>query len=341
MSRSKPGYAHADLLTGEGLAEALDGIDVVVHAATDGRRDVTATAKLIEALEAAGRPQLVFVSIVGVDRIPLGYYKDKVTIEGMVAAYGGTSLRASQFHDLVLSMAKALTKLPLVGFYPAFDVRPVEVHDVAVRLAEIVEGATAGAAGRFLRPAAAQHASAVAGIPHPNRQTTAARPDQAARTDLPGATGRRGNRARRRDRDVGGVPGPEAVSGGIRRNPTAAATPAAATSATVKSRRDTSVVAHAVAHGTPRPARPSAIRNSRAPSPDGATMTNVLMLMARAIAKTLPARPCRPGRCARTSSHTCRPAARYPPTHHAMLERIGRQVIGRSSGGRAAPPSPG
>src|SRR5687767_11263001 len=104
LSRSKPGFAHGDLLTGEGLAEALDGVDVVVHAATDGRRDVAATAKLIEALEATAatetgnRPQLVFVSIVGVDRIPLGYYRDKVTIEGMVAAYGGTTLRASQFH---------------------------------------------------------------------------------------------------------------------------------------------------------------------------------------------------------------------------------------------------
>jgi uncharacterized protein YbjT (DUF2867 family) len=140
LSRSRPGYVHADLLTGEGLAAALEGVDVVVHAATDGRKDVAATTKLIEAMDADGKPQLVFVSIVGVDKIPFGYYNDKVTIEGMVAAYGGTSLRASQFHDLVLTIAKAMTKLPLVGFYPAFDLRPVEVHDVAVRLAEIVEG---------------------------------------------------------------------------------------------------------------------------------------------------------------------------------------------------------
>ncbi len=152
LSRSKPGYTHGDLLTGEGLAAAVDGVDVVVHAATDGRRDVAATAKLIEVLEAGGRPQLVFVSIVGVDRIPLGYYKDKVTIERMVAAYGGTSLRASQFHELVLTLAKALTKLPLVGFYPAFDLRPVEVHDVAVRLAEIVEGDLPAKPGDFSGP---------------------------------------------------------------------------------------------------------------------------------------------------------------------------------------------
>lgn len=152
LSRSKPGFAHGNLLTGEGLAEALEGVDVVVHAATDGRRDVAASAKLIEALEANGKPQLVFVSIVGVDKIPLGYYKDKVTIEGMVAAYGGTSLRASQFHDLVLTLAKALTKLPLVGFYPAFDLRPVEVRDVAVRLAEIVEGELPAKPGDFSGP---------------------------------------------------------------------------------------------------------------------------------------------------------------------------------------------
>jgi uncharacterized protein YbjT (DUF2867 family) len=142
LSRTKPGYVHADLLTGEGLAAALEGVDVVVHAATDGRRDVAAAKRLIEAMDRAPRrPRLVFVSIVGVDRIPFGYYNAKVTIEKLVAAYGGTSFRASQFHDLVLTVAKAMTKLPLVGFYPAFDLRPVEVRDVAVRLADVVEGA--------------------------------------------------------------------------------------------------------------------------------------------------------------------------------------------------------
>lgn len=152
LSRSKAGYLHADLLTGEGLDQALKGVDVVVHAATDGRKDVAAAGKLIEAMERAGRPQLVFVSIVGVDRVPLGYYRDKVTIEGMVAAYGGTTLRASQFHDLVLTVAKAMTKLPGVGFYPAFDLRPVEVQDVAVRLAEVVEGALPATPGDFSGP---------------------------------------------------------------------------------------------------------------------------------------------------------------------------------------------
>ncbi|MGI5178196.1 SDR family oxidoreductase [Dactylosporangium sp. CA-152071] len=141
LSRSKPGYVHGDLLTGAGIDEALQGVDVVVHAATDGRRDVAAAGKLIEAMRRApGKPELVFVSIVGVDRIPFGYYNAKVAIEKMVAEYGGTSFRASQFHDLVLTIAKGMTRLPLVGFYPAFDLRPVEVHDVAVRLAEIVEG---------------------------------------------------------------------------------------------------------------------------------------------------------------------------------------------------------
>jgi uncharacterized protein YbjT (DUF2867 family) len=153
LSRSKPGFSHADLTTGEGLAEALRGIEVVVHAATDGRKDVAAAKTLIEALRAMPEPpQLIFVSIVGVDRIPLGYYKDKVAIEKLVAAYGGTSLRASQFHDLVLTLAKAMTKLPLIGFYPAFDLRPVEVHDVAVRLAELVEGALPATPGDFSGP---------------------------------------------------------------------------------------------------------------------------------------------------------------------------------------------
>jgi uncharacterized protein YbjT (DUF2867 family) len=139
LSRGRPGYAHGNLLTGEGLDAALDGVDVVVHAATDGRHDVKATTNLVAAANRAGKPHLVFVSIVGVDRIPLGYYNDKVAIERLVTGYGGSVLRATQFHDLVLTMAKALTKLP-VGFYPAFDFQPVDTMDVAVRLAELAEG---------------------------------------------------------------------------------------------------------------------------------------------------------------------------------------------------------
>src|SRR2546429_5743133 len=88
----------ADLLTGAGLAEALDGTDVIVHCATDGRHDVDATRNLIAA---ASGQHLVYVSIVGIDRIPFPYYRLKLACERLVEECGlpWTTLRATQFHD--------------------------------------------------------------------------------------------------------------------------------------------------------------------------------------------------------------------------------------------------
>ncbi|MGI5244569.1 SDR family oxidoreductase [Dactylosporangium sp. CA-139066] len=134
LSRRAPGHAHADLLTGEGLAAALDGVGLVIHAATDGRRDVRAAENLLGAM----RPgqHILYVSIVGVDRVPLPYYRQKYEIETMVRSRGGSILRATQFHDLVFTMARALTAAP-VGLYPSCSVQPVEVGEVATRLAEV------------------------------------------------------------------------------------------------------------------------------------------------------------------------------------------------------------
>ena len=134
LSRSAPGHAHGDLLTGAGLEAALDGVGLVIHAATDGRRDVRAAGHLLGAL----RPEqhVLYVSIVGVDKVPLPYYRQKLEIEGLIRRRGGSILRATQFHDLVLRLARALTAAPL-GLYPAFDIQPVGTGDVARRLAEL------------------------------------------------------------------------------------------------------------------------------------------------------------------------------------------------------------
>ncbi|HTJ35458.1 MAG TPA: NAD(P)H-binding protein, partial [Dactylosporangium sp.] len=146
LSRRAPGYSHADLLTGEGLPAALADVDLVIHAATDGRRDVRAAEKLLGAM----RPDqhLLYVSIVGVDRVPLPYYRQKHAIESLVRARGGSILRATQFHDLVFTMAKALTALP-VGFYPSFSIQPVEAGEVAVRLADLAATLSPGSAPVF------------------------------------------------------------------------------------------------------------------------------------------------------------------------------------------------
>ena len=101
-------WHRCDLLTGDGVVEAVDGVDVVLHCATQptGGKDVTSTQNLLAAAQRAGVGHLVYISIVGVDRIPLPYYKTKLRVEQLLAAsrVGHTVLRATQFHDLVAAI---------------------------------------------------------------------------------------------------------------------------------------------------------------------------------------------------------------------------------------------
>ena len=99
-----------ELRTGSGLAEAVDGIDLVIHlATTNGRGDRTATRALIQAARASGRPHLVYLSIVGIDDHALGYYRAKAECEALIQRSGlpWTILRTTQFHDLIAEICDA------------------------------------------------------------------------------------------------------------------------------------------------------------------------------------------------------------------------------------------
>ncbi len=76
------------------------------------RRGVQGTHNLLAAARAAGAPHLVYVSIVGVDRVPVPYYRIKLEVEQLVEAscLPWTVLRATQFHDLVASALWVLTR---------------------------------------------------------------------------------------------------------------------------------------------------------------------------------------------------------------------------------------
>ncbi|GGO86159.1 SDR family oxidoreductase [Wenjunlia tyrosinilytica] len=130
-----------DLRDGSGLDGALRGVEAVVHCASGTRGDVDAAANLIAAAKRSGDdPHLVYISIVGVDRIPFGYYRAKLRVEELIGACGmpWTVLRATQFHDLVASAAAALSKVPPVMPVAAgFRFQPIEVEEVAARLAEL------------------------------------------------------------------------------------------------------------------------------------------------------------------------------------------------------------
>ncbi|MCC2307847.1 SDR family oxidoreductase [Cellulomonas chengniuliangii] len=142
-------WAIGDLLTGEGLDDALADVSAVVNCATDPRqrRDVEATTRLLIAARAARVPHLVHISIVGVDTVPYPYYAVKRQVEDLIE-HGGvpwTILRATQFHDFVDTVLGMLTVGPVTVIPAGMQDQPVDVREVAARLVEL---AAAGPSGR-------------------------------------------------------------------------------------------------------------------------------------------------------------------------------------------------
>ncbi|PPS84622.1 SDR family oxidoreductase [Streptomyces sp. MH60] len=147
LSRHSEPYAVDLREDGSGLDTALAGVDTVVHCATTQRGgDERSAANLIVAARRAGVAHLVYISIVGVDRVPLGYYRTKLAVEKLVeeSGLGWTVLRATQFHDLVVQVLQALAKAPVVVLPARVPDQPVEVAEVADRLAALAVGAPAG-----------------------------------------------------------------------------------------------------------------------------------------------------------------------------------------------------
>ena len=144
-------FATGDLATGEGLAAAVREVGTIVHCASNRKGDAEATRNLVRAAaqEKSSRtasPHLVYISIVGIDRFPRGYYKTKLEAEGMIADSGlpWTTLRATQFYELIRNGAFRLAKLPVIPVPAGFVVQPVDSGEVAARLAELVLGEPRG-----------------------------------------------------------------------------------------------------------------------------------------------------------------------------------------------------
>jgi uncharacterized protein YbjT (DUF2867 family) len=133
-----------DLATGEGLPAAVRGAGTIVHCASNRRGDAEATRNLVRAAaqnkaSEPGPAHLVYISIVGVDRFPRGYFKAKLEAEGVIADSGlpWTTLRATQFYELIARGASRLAKLPVIPVPAGFVVQPVDSGEVAARLAEL------------------------------------------------------------------------------------------------------------------------------------------------------------------------------------------------------------
>ncbi|HEV8275614.1 MAG TPA: hypothetical protein VGQ26_07940 [Streptosporangiaceae bacterium] len=121
---------------------------------------------------------------------------------------GWTTLRATQFHDLILMVARALAKLPVIPAPTGSRFQPVNATEVAEQMAELALGEPSGLVPDLAGPKStpwpswskATSARSVSGG-RCSRCTFQARP--------PGAPGqgKPGPRSRRRQADVGGIPG--------------------------------------------------------------------------------------------------------------------------------------
>jgi uncharacterized protein YbjT (DUF2867 family) len=150
LSRSSPDYP-VDLVSGSGLDAALAGCTSVVDAsnATAAKRAaqvlVNGTARLLAAGERAGVSHHVCISIVGCDRVPLGYYRVKTEQEQAVerGPVPFTIVRATQFHELVdaaLRTAGRYRVLPV----PDARLQTVAAADVAGAVTDVVEAGPGG-----------------------------------------------------------------------------------------------------------------------------------------------------------------------------------------------------
>ena len=139
-----------DMLTGEGLSEALEGAEVVVDVANAPAWDdaavldffQTSSRKVLSAEEVAGVGHHVTLSVVGADRLPeSGYLRAKVAQEELVKAgpIPYTIVRATQFFEFISRIADSSTEGDTVVLPPAL-VQPEAADDVADILADVAVG---------------------------------------------------------------------------------------------------------------------------------------------------------------------------------------------------------
>ena len=140
-----------DVLMGDGLDRAVSGVAAVVHCATSPfrrarRTEVDGTRRLTVAAASARRPHLIYISIVGVDRHPLPYYKAKRAAEVVVEAAGlpYTILRATQFHSLLDGMFTRLARLPVLPAPRGVRFQPLDAGEAAARLVGLVDAGPSG-----------------------------------------------------------------------------------------------------------------------------------------------------------------------------------------------------
>jgi uncharacterized protein YbjT (DUF2867 family) len=141
LSRGAREYP-VDLRTGAGLEAALDGCEVVIDASNgppSGKARavlVEGSCRLLEVEVRAGVRHHVCVSIVGIDDVPLSYYRVKLEQERVVETAGlpWTIVRSTQFHDLLGALLASTGRRHVLPAARA-QFQPVDVDEAAAVVA--------------------------------------------------------------------------------------------------------------------------------------------------------------------------------------------------------------
>ena len=150
--------------TGEGLAEALVGAEVVVDVSNSSYTDEagaleffeTSTLNLLSYGAAAGVKHHVALSVVGTDRLAAserGYFGAKFEQEKLITASGRpfSIVHATQFFEFLRSIADAATTGRIVRLAHAF-IQPMAADDVAAAVARVALAAPTGGIVEFAGP---------------------------------------------------------------------------------------------------------------------------------------------------------------------------------------------
>ena len=148
-------FVTGDLTTNDGIEAAVGGTEIIVHCAGSSKGDAEKIRPLVRAASHAGARHLVYISVVGADRVPVvsgidramfGYFASKLATERVVADSGlpWTTLRATQFYDLMFMTLCQMARLPLIPVPAGFRFQPVDAPEVADRLVELALGRPAG-----------------------------------------------------------------------------------------------------------------------------------------------------------------------------------------------------
>jgi uncharacterized protein YbjT (DUF2867 family) len=148
-------FVTGDLAKDQGIDAAVKGTEIIVHCGGSAKGDQDKTRNLVRAASQSGTSHLVYISVVGADRIPVvsgvdraifGYFGAKLAAEQVVASSGlpWTTLRATQFHDAFLIMGKQMAKMPFVPVFAGVRFQPIDAGKVAARLVELALGHPAG-----------------------------------------------------------------------------------------------------------------------------------------------------------------------------------------------------